>query len=101
MTRVRKVLLILCLAIAVSACSSQQWSFIAGEVWEEIDPSSSGYNVEYDEEAIFPAPNQRLACQMDPSCNKPLSESEFERLSDEEKFRITHGDDLESEDGSD
>ncbi len=93
----RNVFLTLLLAVCLSACGSQQLSWFAGQVWEEVDPTPSGYDVEYDEAAIFPVPNQRLACEMDPTCKKPLSESEFERLSDEEKFRVKHSDDLESE----
>ena len=97
----RNVFLILFLAIFVSACSSQQWSWVAGEIWEEVVPTRSGYDVEYDEQKIFHVPNQRLACEMDFSCNKPLSVGQFERLSDEEKFRVQNGDDLESEYESD
>jgi hypothetical protein len=88
--------LILAMAISVSACSSQQVPSIAGQLWEWIDPTPSRYDVKYDEAAIFPAPNQRLACQMDWTCKKPLTEVEFDRLSDEDKFRVKHGDDLES-----
>lgn len=66
------------MAIYVSACSSQRLS--------------------WDEDAIFPSPNQRLACQLDWTCRKPLSKSEFGRLSDEEKFRVLNGDDLEPTD---
>ena len=93
----RSLFLTLFLAIGVSACSSQQRSWFAKEVWEEVDPTPSGYDVEYSEEDIFHVPNQRLTCQMDPTCKKPLSEGEFERLSDEDKFRVKHGDDLESD----
>ena len=90
------VYLILAMAVSVSACSSQQVSSIAGQLWEVIDPTPSRYDVKYDEAAIFPARNQRLACQLDWTCKKPLSAAEFERLSDEDKFRVKHGDDLES-----
>ena len=94
----RNVFVTLFLVICVSACSSQQWSWFAEEVWEEVDPTPGGYDAEYNEEEIFHVPNQRLTCQMDPTCKKPLSEGDFERLSDEDKFRVKHGDDLESED---
>ncbi len=90
----RKVYLMLAMAISVSACSSQQLFSFAGELLEEIYPPRNSYGAEYDEDAIFPAPNQRLACEMDWTCEKPLSEAEFDRLSDEEQFRVVHGDDL-------
>ncbi len=93
-----KALPIPLIAVTVSACSSQQMSWFASEVWEEINPPRSSYDVTYDEKAIFPAPNQRLACEMDWSCEKPLSEAEVDRLSDEEKFRVLHGDDLKPTD---
>jgi len=93
-----RAFLILVAALSVGACSSQQLSWFAGELWEEINPSRSIYDVKYDEEAIFPAPNQRLACEMDWTCKKPLSAAEFDLLTDEEKFRVIHGDDLKSTD---
>ena len=93
-----KAFLILLMAVSVSACSSQQLSWFAGELWEEMNPPRSSYDAKYDEEAIFPVPNQRLACEMDWTCEKPLSEAEFDRLSDQEKFRVMHGDDLKPTD---
>lgn len=89
-----KAFLILLMAVSISACSSQQLSWFAGALLEEINPPRSIYDVKYDDEAIFPVPNQRLECEMDWTCERPLSEAEFDRLSDEEKFRVMHGDDL-------
>ena len=90
----RNVYLILAMAVSVSACSSQQLSWFGGELLEVVFPPRNSYGAEYDEEAIFPVPNQRLACELDWTCEKPLSEAEFDRLSDEEQFRVLHGDDL-------
>lgn len=90
----RNVYLILAMAFFVSGCSSQQLSWFAGGLLEVINPPRNSYGAEYDEEAIFPVPNQRLACETDWTCKKPLSETEFDRLSDEEQFRVVHGDDL-------
>ncbi len=86
------------MAVSVSACSSQQLARFAGDLWEEINPPRNSYDVKYDEQAIFPVPNQRLTCEMDWTCKKPLSEAAFDRLSDEDKFRVLHGDDLKSKD---
>lgn len=94
----RNAMLILLVAVFMSACSSQQLSQFAGAMWDHINPPRSAYDVEYDESAIFPVPNQRQACVMDWTCKKPLSEAEFDQLSDEDKFRVMHGDDLKSED---
>ena len=94
----RKNLIILVMALSVSACSSQQLFGFAGGLWEAANPPRSSYDVSYDDQAIFPVPNQRLACEMDWTCEKPLSEAEFDRLSDEEKFRVLHGDDLKQRD---
>ena len=93
-----KAISILLIAISVSACTSQQVFSFAGALLEEINPPPNRYGVRYDEEAIFPANNQRLACQMDWTCEKPLSEAEFDRLSDEEQLRVMHGDDLKPTD---
>ena len=89
----RKVSLLLVFAIASSACSSQRTAWIAGQVWDAIDPTPNSYATEYDESAIFPTPNERLACQMDSKCKKPMSKAEFERLSEKEKILAKYGND--------
>lgn len=81
-TVVSLLLLMLC------GCSSQGATWLLGEVFDELGPG--GDYLEYDEAAIFPAPNQRLACQMDTRCTKPLTSGDFYRLSDEEKLRTLH-----------
>lgn len=92
----RRVTIIGLVALCLGGCSSQQLSWFGGQVWEAIDPPKNRYGAKYDEKAIFPTPNQKLACQMDRFCNKPLSKREFERLSDEDQYRVTHGGNVQS-----
>ena len=73
-----RIFFLLFFAVFLSGCSSQRLS--------------------WNEESIFPSPTQRLACQMDWTCKKPLSKIDFGRLSDEEKFRVLNGDDLKPTD---
>lgn len=80
--------LVTLLLLMLSGCSAQGATWLLGEVLDELGPDG-GY-LDYDEAAIFPAPNQRLACQLDSRCTKPLTSSDFELLSDEEKLRVLH-----------
>ena len=80
--------LVALLLLMLSGCSSQGATWLLGEVFDELSPG--GDRLHYDEAAIFPAPNQRLACQMDMRCTKPLTSGDFNRLSDEERFRTLH-----------
>ena len=76
----------------MGACSSQQFFSATGHLiknsLEKPDPF-----LKYDEEKIFPSPNQRLSCEMDWRCDKPLSEFEYSQLSEEEMLRALYDDD--------
>lgn len=93
-----RAILILIVAVSVSACSSQARTHLAGEIAEEVldiafDAFVYDSSLDYDEAEIFPSPNQRLACQLDANCKKPLTESEFRRLDLGDQLLVSYGDD--------
>ncbi len=75
----------------LGGCTSQQFFSATGHLiknsLDKPDPLLA-----YDDEKIFPSPNQRLACEMDWSCDKPLSEREWLELNEEEMLLVIYGD---------
>ena len=95
-----RAILILIVSVSVSACTSQGRSQLAQEVTEVVlgvafDAFVYDTSLDYDEAQIFPSPNQRLACQLDANCRKPLTESEFRRLDLGDQLLVSYGDDHE------
>lgn len=92
-----RAILILIMSASVSACSSQARTHLAQEVTEAVldvafDAFVYDTSLDYDEAQIFPSPNQRLACQLDANCKKPLTASEFRRLDYGDQLRVLYGD---------
>ena len=95
-----RTILILIVSVSVSACSSQGRNQLAQEVTEVVlgvafEAFVYDTSLDYDEAQIFPSPNQRLACQLDANCRKPLTESEFRRLNLGDQLLVSYGDDHE------
>lgn len=95
-----RVILILTVAVSVSACSSQGRTQLAQKAAEVVldvafDAFVHDDSPDYDEAQIFPSPNQRLACQLDANCKTPLTESEFRRLDLGDQLLVSYGDDHE------
>lgn len=89
-------ILILVVAVTVSACSSQGGTWVAEQVFGvvfDVIAEKNGLNSDYDESQIFPSSNQRLACQLDAECNTPLTESEFRRSDKGDQSLYLFGDD--------
>lgn len=81
------------LIMALSGCQAMSW--VGEQAFRAYDENRSRpYQVKYDETKIFPTRNQRLACQLDWDCTKPMSASEFDRLTEEEKFTVINGGEL-------
>lgn len=88
-----RILAITSVLILLSACSSQAVTQVSLNIVDAVlQNDSSPYDLQYDESKIFPASNQRLACQLDAGCDKPLSAIEFERLSEKEQLLAIYGD---------
>ena len=95
-----RAILILIVAVSVSACSSQGRTQVAQQATEVVlgiafDAFVHDDSLDYDEAQIITNPNQRLACQLDANCKTLLTESEFRRLDLGDQLLVLYADDHE------
>lgn len=92
-----RTITILFAVMSVSACSSQGAAWVTEQIFVNVAAHQAAER-RYDEQELFPSPNQRLACQMNAYCRTPLTKGEF--ISQEmDRIRARWGED--NEDGQD